>query len=298
MNSRKLTSVFLSCALVGLIAAPVLGQSQGTEFPNFKGEHLITGDSFSLEDLRGKIVLIDFWATWCGPCIVELPNVKKTYAEYHDKGFEIVSISLDMDVKKCRRYAKKQNMNWYHISEGGGWDTRLAKKFNIRSIPAMYLLDGNGVVVSTAAHGAELARAIEAAMKRTPPVLGDVAAKKAEAALADADALRAQKKYAEAVQAYDVIIDKYSSTEAAETAAQRRSEMMADETIVAAVKEAERSKKEAQASKHASSWMSMARSLAKAKRYAGAKKYYQRVIDRLPNSELAVEAKHEMSKLP
>ncbi len=137
MNSRKLTSVFLVCALVGLIAAPVLGQSKGSEFPNFKGKHLVTGDGFSLEDLRGKIVLIDFWATWCPPCIGELPNVKKTYAEYHDKGFEIVSISLDTDVKKCRRYVEKQNMDWYHISEGGGWKTRLATKFSINSIPAM-----------------------------------------------------------------------------------------------------------------------------------------------------------------
>jgi thioredoxin-like negative regulator of GroEL len=297
MNSRKLTSVFLVCALVGLIAAPVLGQSKGTEFPNFKGKHLVTGDSFSLEDLRGKIVLIDFWATWCGPCIGELPNVKKTYAKYHDKGFEIVSISLDKDVKKCLTYVKKQDMDWYHIAEGGGWETRLAKKFNIRSIPAMYLLDANGVVVSTKARGAALATAIEAAMKRTPPMLGDVT-KHADEALVAADELRAQKKYVEAVQAYDVIIDKYSSTEAAETAAERRSEMLADETAAAAIEEAEQSKKQAQAVKHASSWMAMARSLAKAKRYAGAKKYYQRVIDRLPDSELAIEAKHEMSKLP
>ena len=297
MNSRKLTSVFLVCSLVGLIAAPVLGQSKGSEFPNFKGKHLVTGDSFSLEDLRGKIVLIDFWATWCGPCIGELPNIKKTYAEYHDKGFEIVSISLDSDPKKCLTYVKKQDMDWYHISEGGGWKTRLAKKFSINSIPAMYLLDANGVVVSTTARGPALAQAIEAAMKSTPPMLGDNT-KNADEALAAADELRAEKKYAEAVQAYDVIIDKYSSTEAAETAAERRTEMMADETVVAAIKEAEQSKKQAKAAKHASSWMSMARSLVKAKRYSGAKKYFQRVIDRLPDSELAIEAKHEMSKLP
>ena len=161
----------------------------------------------------------------------------------------------------------------------------------------MFLLDAKGVVVTNRARGEALAEAIESAMKRTPPTLGAVGGKAADEALAKADELRDDEKYVEAAAAYEKITKKYSSSDAAEIAAERRSEMMADETIAAAIEKAETVQKNAKAAKRAASWMEMARSLAMAKKYDSARKYYNRVLKAVPGTDLAVEAKHEMSKL-
>ena len=168
MNAMKKT---LLCMFVAVGAAFCVtpsaqaGKYVGKAFPNFTATDPVTGEKFALKDLRGKVVLIDFWATWCRPCIGELPNVKRTYKKYKDQGFEIVSISLDTDRRKFKSFVSRQRMDWYHVMDGGGWSTRLAKKYNIRSIPAMFLLDANGVCVSDSARGSRLAPAIEKAMK-------------------------------------------------------------------------------------------------------------------------------------
>ena len=167
------------------------GSYVGKPLPNFKATDAITGEPLSLKDFRGKIVLVDFWAVWCPPCIVELPNVKKTYEKYHDKGFEIISISLDKDngIQKCKQFIDRENMTWHHVVEGGFWDTRLAKKYNIQAIPAMFILDANGVVVTDQARGPALAKAIEEAMEKTPPTPST------ETALRNAQDLLAAKDY-------------------------------------------------------------------------------------------------------
>ncbi len=143
------------------------GKYVGKAFPNFTATDPVTGEKFALKDLRGKVVLIDFWATWCPPCIGELPNVKRTYKKYKDQGFEIVSISLDSDRSKFKSFVSRQKIDWYHVMDGGGWNTRLAKKYNIRSIPAMFLIDTEGVCISDSARGSRLAAAIEKALRAT-----------------------------------------------------------------------------------------------------------------------------------
>lgn len=106
----------------------------------------------SLADYKGKVLLIDFWATWCPPCRAELPNVLNVYKEYHPKGFEIVSISLDYTEETTpeayRHWIDSAGMKWRHIYDGQAWDTEMVKRFFIGSIPAPFLVGKDGTLVA------------------------------------------------------------------------------------------------------------------------------------------------------
>jgi thiol-disulfide isomerase/thioredoxin len=113
----------------------------------------VDGREVDLAKLQGKVVLIDFWATWCGPCVAELPNVIKAYKELHPKGFEIVGISLDSDKAELQAFVKDKGMEWPQYFDGKGWQNEISTKYGINSIPAMWLLNKKGMVVSTNARG-------------------------------------------------------------------------------------------------------------------------------------------------
>jgi thiol-disulfide isomerase/thioredoxin len=113
----------------------------------------VDGREVDLSKMRGKVVLIDFWATWCGPCVAELPNVLKAYKELHPKGFEIVGISLDSDKGKLESFVKDKGMEWPQFFDGKGWKNEIAVNYDIHSIPAMWLVDQKGMVIDTAARG-------------------------------------------------------------------------------------------------------------------------------------------------
>ncbi len=118
----------------------------------------VDGREVDLAKLRGKVVLVDFWATWCQPCVNELPNVKKAYEAYHDKGFEIIGISLDQEGgrQKLIDFTKSHGMPWPQYFDGRWWKNEISTRYAIQAIPAMFLLDQNGMVVSTNARGERL----------------------------------------------------------------------------------------------------------------------------------------------
>jgi thiol-disulfide isomerase/thioredoxin len=113
----------------------------------------VDGREVDLAKLQGKVVLIDFWATWCGPCVAELPNVLKAYTELRPKGFEIIGISLDSDKSKLEAFVKERGMEWPQFFDGQGWKNEISSKYGINSIPAMWLVNKKGIVVSTSARG-------------------------------------------------------------------------------------------------------------------------------------------------
>ncbi|HTY88113.1 MAG TPA: TlpA disulfide reductase family protein [Candidatus Acidoferrum sp.] len=137
----------------------------GATFPDFADKD-VSGQPLSLASYRGKVVLIDFWATWCGPCRGEIPNVVATYQKYHSQGFEIIGISLDEDRDKLLSYTKQMNMTWPQFFDGQGWSNKLAVKYGVESIPATFLLNGDGKIIGTDLRGEELTQAVAKALAK------------------------------------------------------------------------------------------------------------------------------------
>ncbi len=137
----------------------------GNKFPDF-AEVDLQGQPLSVAKYKGKVVLVDFWATWCGPCLAELPNVVQAYKKLHGHGFEIIGVSLDKaDAKeKLVTFTKEHEMPWVQFYDGKYWENKLVAAYGIRSIPATFLLDGEGKIIGKDLRGPALEAAVAKAL--------------------------------------------------------------------------------------------------------------------------------------
>ena len=122
----------------------------------------LDGNPISLADYRGKVVLLDFWAVWCGPCIGEIPNVKAVYEKYHDKGFEVIGVSFDENEARLREFIQTKELPWRQILDSIGFKGVFAKQYGVRGIPAPFLIDREGKVISVKARNNLLGELVEA----------------------------------------------------------------------------------------------------------------------------------------
>ena len=136
----------------------------GAKAPDFTLED-INGNQVTMSAVKGKIKIIDFWASWCGPCRMNNPALRKLYEEYHSKGLEVIGVSLDNKKANWQMAVEKDALTWINVSSLKGWKCDVAKQYNVTSIPALFVLDENNNIIATGLRGEQLKNFIQERLK-------------------------------------------------------------------------------------------------------------------------------------
>ncbi|MDB9954528.1 AhpC/TSA family protein [Flavobacteriaceae bacterium] len=138
----------------------------GMKAPDFSAPNP-EGKQITLSEIKGKVTIVDFWASWCKPCRIENPNLVKLYDKYHSKGLEIISVSLERGNQKAFwiEAIKKDQLSWYNVSNLKFWQDPIAQAYSVNSIPATFILDENGTLIAERLRGAELEAKIKSLLE-------------------------------------------------------------------------------------------------------------------------------------
>jgi peroxiredoxin len=160
---KKIIISFFAVMTLFAMAVPSRAQAVGSLPPDFEAKD-IAGQTVKLSALKGQVVLLDFWATWCPPCRVEIPNLLEIFRKFKDKKFVIISVSLDRDLPLARKFVAEKEMNWVHIIDREA-ASEIAGKYQVEYIPSTFLINRAGKIEALQLRGTELGKKIAEMLK-------------------------------------------------------------------------------------------------------------------------------------